>query len=125
MHVPCQVAHWYLIPAIGAKLTAELRKRGMSQRQIANALGMSEAAISHYAKGKRGADFPFDRTTAKNIGALADKIKKGAVDEDGIVNGICSLCVSARKSKSVCTLHRKDYNVGKCTVCTGGKHACV
>jgi predicted transcriptional regulator len=49
----CESAAKYKVPAIKAKLARELKEKGLSQKEIASLLDVTEAAISQYLSGKR------------------------------------------------------------------------
>jgi transcriptional regulator with XRE-family HTH domain len=51
---------------LNERLKESLEKKGMSQRELANAIGCTEAAVSHYLKGDR-----IPRTSVLNKIALA------------------------------------------------------
>lgn len=50
--LPCEVAAKN-VSAIKAKLAKALKKKGKSQKEIAEMLGVTEAAVSQYLSGKR------------------------------------------------------------------------
>ncbi len=54
MEFPQHIELWYLLPAIRRELSKELKRKGLSQRKIAEYLGITEAAVSQYSKLKRG-----------------------------------------------------------------------
>jgi predicted transcriptional regulator len=51
--LPCEAAAKYKVPAIKADLARKLKKKGYSQKHIADFLNVTEAAISQYLSGKR------------------------------------------------------------------------
>ena len=51
--LPCEKAAKYKVPAIKARLAKNLKTKGYTQRQIADFLDVTEAAISQYLSGKR------------------------------------------------------------------------
>jgi predicted transcriptional regulator len=52
---PQEMEVWYILPAIRKELCLALKRKGLSQKEAAAKLGLTEAAISQYIKGKRGA----------------------------------------------------------------------
>lgn len=122
MKVPCQVAHWYLLPALGAELARGLAKLGMPQKEIARCLGITPAAVSQYMKKKRGMEMRIDNSLKKDISKLAARIRNEGISEGAIVSCICDLCVKARRLPSACSMHRSISNAPKsCAVCLGVK----
>lgn len=51
--LPCESAAKTKVPAIKAKLAKELKEKGLSQKDIAVLLNVTEAAVSQYLSGKR------------------------------------------------------------------------
>jgi predicted transcriptional regulator len=51
---PCEIIVWHILPAIRRELAKNMIKRhGLSQKEVAKKLGLTEAAISRYLSGKR------------------------------------------------------------------------
>jgi predicted transcriptional regulator len=64
--LPCEKAARYKVPAIKARLAKNLKTKGYTQRQIADFLDVTEAAISQYLSGKRAGKREKDLKT-KNV----------------------------------------------------------
>jgi uncharacterized protein len=121
MKVPCQIAQWYLLPAISAELVKELKKLGVKQAEIARLMGVTPAAISQYVKGKRGKKISFGMDMQKRIALSAKRIATKALDDERLMREMCELCIQARRSKAVCDLHQEVAGIpGKCGVCASG-----
>ncbi len=71
----CESAAKHKVPAIKAKLAKELKEKGLSQKEIAALLDVTEAAVSQYLSGKR----------AKNK-------KKAAEEKSRTIPEVCRLC---------------------------------
>jgi len=54
--LPQEIEVWYLIPVLRKELSVSLKKKGLSQKEIADLLGLTPAAVSQYIKEKRGKD---------------------------------------------------------------------
>jgi predicted transcriptional regulator len=50
---PQEIELWYVLPAIRKQIALAFIKKGMSQKQVAKIMGITEATISHYKKDKR------------------------------------------------------------------------
>ncbi|MBA3044390.1 helix-turn-helix domain-containing protein, partial [archaeon] len=48
MKMPCEVIIWYILPGIRREITKSLLKNGLSQREVAKKLGITDAAVSQY-----------------------------------------------------------------------------
>jgi len=71
---PCESAAKHKVPAIKAKLARELKEKGVSQKEIAALLDVTEAAVSQYLSGKRA------------------KKRKSAEDKSKAIPEVCRLC---------------------------------
>jgi hypothetical protein len=55
MKTPCEVVVWYILPPIRRELTkCMMEDYGLSQKEAAEKLGLSSAAVSQYLSDKRG-----------------------------------------------------------------------
>jgi len=115
--MPQELEVWYLIPALRKELARIfVEQYGLKQKQAANCLGITEAAISQYLKAKRGNEIKFSDKAKKEI----EQTAKDVVEHKGdIMNRIYELCVSMRKSKAMCDFHRlQDKRIPKnCELC--------
>ena len=89
---PCEQIVWTLLPAIRKELTISLIKQHkITQKEAAEKLGLSEAAVSRYISGKRGRlDISTD-TIQKEINKSTKQIiKKG--DDKTVIAETCQVC---------------------------------
>ena len=115
--MPQELEVWYLIPAIRRELAKIfIKEYGLKQKNAAQCLGITEAAISQYLKSKRGTEIKFSEKAMKDIKEAAKEIVEKKKD---IMDEIYGLCVTMRKSKALCDFHRlQDKRVPKdCKVC--------
>jgi predicted transcriptional regulator len=93
----CEYAIWKTLPVIRRRLAVVLVKEmGRSQREVSKMLGISEAAVSNYVKGKRG-NKRIEEKVSRRIRASAKRISVG-----GDVNKeICNLCRYFMKTKNI------------------------
>ena len=59
------------------------RERGLSQKQVAEALGVSQALLSHYEKGIRECGLDFLRRCADFYGVSCDYLLGRSADKTG------------------------------------------
>ncbi len=119
MKVPCQITQWYLLPAISAEMVKELKKNGIKQAEIARLLGVTPAAVSQYVKGKRGKRVGLPQEILKRISSTAKRISSRGITEDELSREICELCITARRSRTMCEFHQKlGFADKNCTLCT-------
>ena len=91
MKLPCEQALWYVLPQIRAELAMELVKQGLSQREAADALGITPAAVSQYLHKKRGEKTKVTVQDRKMIKEAAREIKT-APKEEAVSRLICRCC---------------------------------
>ena len=117
--LPQEIEAWYLIPAIRRELSIILvEKEKLKQKEAAEILGITEAAVSQYIKQKRGAEVEFSEKEKEGIQKCARELTK-TKNQTKIRKLIFGLCVNLRGSKSICDLHRlKDKEIPKkCDIC--------
>jgi uncharacterized protein len=117
--MPQEIEVWYLIPALRRELSKILvKEHNLTQRKVAEILGVTEAAVSQYMKSKRGKEVKFSKTDLVQIKKAAQCITKKNKD---CVESIYDLCIYFRGSKLLCDLHRKrDKNIASgCNACFG------
>jgi uncharacterized protein len=97
MHrTPCEYMIWNRIPAIRKELAEALIKEfGLSQREAAEKLGLTPAAICQYLSKKRGKTDVFDEAIIQEISVSAQRIMKND-GTDAIVE-TCRICRLVQK----------------------------
>lgn len=115
--MPQELEVWYIIPAIRREFAKIMLTKGLSQKRIAETLGITEAAVSHYMKSKRASGIEFKSDVSREIENSVDKIINGGclVKE---TQKICELC---KADLTLCELHHK-FGVPNenCRVCLNG-----
>lgn len=96
MKVPCENVVWYVLPAIRSELAKELAKV-ISQKEISEILGITQAAVSQYVSNKRGSriELPDDARVA--IADLADDIARVGTGDPTLA--ICEICKKIREDE--------------------------
>ena len=107
MKFPCEIIVWEVLPCIRAALAEELIKRGLSQNEISNMLGITQAAVSQYTSKKRGSRLNFQDNAKEEIEKLADDLVHGPVDD--LVVRICRICKVVRAEADVCKLELCNF----------------
>ncbi|MFX1562448.1 MAG: transcriptional regulator [Promethearchaeota archaeon] len=114
MSFPCETAIWKALPAIRSALAQALVEQKITQRKIAELLSTTEASISHYIKGKRGAAIMLGPPIHKDINYLAERIAAGSISQEDMVERMCTLCRKVRQSCAVCAAESPE----ECQTCT-------
>ena len=106
---PQEVVVAKLLPTIRARLARELlRTYHMKQTDVAQAMGITQAAVSHYNTQSRGVDQEMLRRfpeIKKFVDDLAERIKKGMTMSDQI-STINEFCVGLMQTQRFCEYHK-------------------
>ncbi|RLF44034.1 MAG: transcriptional regulator [Thermoplasmata archaeon] len=92
---PCEYIVWNILPCIRKRLAENLLKRGLSQKEIAEKIGVSNAAISQYISNKRGRFGHFDKKIEEEIEKSANEILNGK----DVIDEICRICKIIKKEE--------------------------
>ena len=118
---PSEVTAAKLLPAIRARLAQELLvKVDMKQVQVARALGITQAAVSHYNTKSRGVDMDLVRRFPEIDGfvaGLAAKIHDGLAQTDqvAIINRFVAEIMGTAR---FCEYHKKVSDIDpNCAIC--------
>ena len=91
MKTPCEIIVWSVVPIIRKEFAKKLiENHDLTQRAVANKLGITEAAVSRYVSGKRGALEITDDEISEEIKESAKRIVK----ENGttVIEETCRIC---------------------------------
>jgi len=90
-HTPCEYILWNGLPVIRKEIAVSMiDDYGLSQKETAEKLGISPAAVCQYLSGKRGKMNIVDEELCKQINISAERIIQQG---DGIlVSETCRLC---------------------------------
>ncbi len=108
MKAPCELVVWYVLPTIKSELTKELIDRGMSQKEVSQRLGVTEAAVSQYVKGKRGGKLELKEGAREAIVDLAQSIVEER--DSNLIQDICRVCGKIKADRTLCGPH-KEYGL--------------
>ncbi len=119
---PQEVEVLYILPALRREITIEMKKLGIEQKEIANRLCVTEAAVSQYLKSKRASKVKFSKTALSLIKTSAKKIK----DRRMMLKETQDLLKILKKQGSICKVHKELADLPKqCLVCfTSEKEIC-
>lgn len=101
--MPQEIEVWYILPALRKEFSKIMVGKGMTQREIAKKLYLTEAAVSQYLKGKRGGNLDFSEDLQKEIKESANRLLKTGQ----IVQEFQALCRKVRESEMLCDIHKK------------------
>ena len=90
-HTPCEYIVWNGLPIIRRGIAKIMvKKYGLSQKEAANKLGISTAAVSQYLSGKRGKADVTNIEILNEIDISAERIITHG--DKVVVTEICRLC---------------------------------
>ena len=97
---PCEYMIWNGIPAIRKELAEALIKEfGLSQREAAEKLGLTPAAICQYLSKKRAKTDVFDEAIIQEISISAQRIMKD--DGTDVIIETCRICRLVQKKQTI------------------------
>lgn len=119
MKSPCELIVWYILPTIRSELSKELVNNfKMSQKEVSQRLGLTEAAVSQYLKDKRGRGKSLNKNMESAIKTLAKKIAEYDIELTEVISETCKVCSTIKKGKAICELHRQKSDIPEtCDIC--------
>jgi predicted transcriptional regulator len=100
MKTPCEIIVWNVVPVIKKEFAKNLVDNcNLNQRETAEKLQTTEAAISRYLSGKRGVLEIADENIKREISTSANRILHDK--NSNLVNEICRICKLMRNSDIV------------------------
>jgi predicted transcriptional regulator len=100
LRTPCEYMIWNGVPSIRKELAEALIKEfGLSQREAAEKLGLTPAAICQYLSKKRAKTDVFDETIIQEISISAQRIMKN--DGTDVIIETCRICKLVQKKQTI------------------------
>ena len=110
MKMPCELIVWYMLPAIRSAIAESMIKDyKLKQTEVAQKLGVTDAAVSQYLSSKRGKIVLKDPKVKKFIKESTKRILKG--EQNDIFVETCKICDLLKNSKLLLDLY-KEYGDG-------------
>ena len=131
MQTPYEIASKSVIPAIRGMIARGLIEKNFTQSQIADALGITQPAVSKYFWDKRGRAINFDkREDVKKMGdVITEGIAEHRLTNIQVANMIKEICDYVMRSGYMCEVHLevdpqiKNYNCKICMEPEAASHA--
>lgn len=105
---PQEIEVWYILPLIRKQLAIGLIQEGLSQKEVASLMNLTEAAISQYKKEKRAKENFLDPSLNKE---LQNSVKRIIKDKTKVYSEIIKLSNLAKSSGLICSLHKKKSSL--------------
>ncbi len=109
MILPDELVAKLALPAIRALIARRLMNvYGLTQKQVADKLGITQAAVSNYINGKRGITFRVEDypEVEKGVSELSMALAKGKTEESVIMTRMTEICDYIRLQRLMCTPHK-------------------
>ncbi|QCS42431.1 thiamine-phosphate synthase family protein [Natrinema versiforme] len=108
--LPSELVVDRFLPTVRAMLATRLADRGLTQREIADELGVTQAAVSKYVGGESGGDDRFrdDPETVATVERIADGLASGELDGYDALAELLSLVRSLEDRGPICELHEEE-----------------
>ncbi len=115
IETPQEVEVWYLLPAVRKQLMMSMIQQGLKQKEVAELLNLTDAAVSQYVHNKRASGINFPEEILSQIDVSAQKLikKQSSLQQEmqhimqsmwstKFICGICRNCTGAAPSCAVC-----------------------
>ncbi len=100
MKLPCEIFVNDILPAVRAVIAKDLvEEHGLTQREAARRLDMTQPAISQYKNKLRGREIKKlenSKTVSDKIDSLVDDVAKQRIDMDKYDKRFCEICEAAK-----------------------------
>lgn len=99
-------------------IAQRLSEKGLSGKEIAEKMGLTPAAVTHYLHKSRGCSQLENKRVETVIDRLVDNLMKEALTEKEKVVAFCEVCKIVREEKLICDLHQESSGVEDCCLCS-------
>lgn len=118
----CEIASQYLLPTLRALVAKNLmEKYKLTQQDAALKLGLTQSAISQYARQLRGSKIKIlerDKSVLEEIDKFSGRIASGELNAFSSLDSFCDICNMIRKKRMLCELHVKHFpELKDCNIC--------
>jgi hypothetical protein len=104
MRQPQEIEVWYVLPAIRREFAkGMIEKHGMSQKETASVLGVTDSAVSQYLKSKRAKEVEFSHRIKA---AIEESVTRVVGDRSRLIMEMQGICDMLKKDRTLCRLHK-------------------
>jgi predicted fused transcriptional regulator/phosphomethylpyrimidine kinase/predicted transcriptional regulator len=126
LQLPSEIVVERFLPAARERLAAELDERGLSQREIADRLGVSQAAVSGYlaAADPNDGRFHGHPRMVATMERIADGFATGTMDEYEALAELLELVRTFEDRGPICAVHEEEMPALEgtgCDLCVRGR----
>ena len=114
--MPQEIEVWYIIPALRRELAKCMVELGLAQKQTAEKMELTEAAVSQYLSSKRAKEVTFSKAVLNEIKKSAERI---AENKENLVSEMVKLTNLTSVKHVMCDLHKKQDSKlpNGCNIC--------
>lgn len=114
MDTPQEVEVWFIMPALRKYFVNGFKKNNVRQKDIADLMNLTQAAVSQYIKNKRGNNVSFDQKIVNKIDVSCRKI----TTQNEFRIQFQKILKEIKKSKTICNVCHDHINTdNKCNIC--------
>ena len=125
---PYEIVSKSALPAFRAMVSKRLTdKYDMTQQEVANRLGVTQASVSNYARKARGTmlDLEIDKNIANAADQVAMVLAADNPDQREALRLMTEVCDYVRYNHLLCSLHEElepGFKTEGCYACLGSLH---
>lgn len=110
MLLPDELTSKVVLPSLRSLMARELiDTHGFTQKEVADILGITQASVSHYLRGKRGNQFtiePFEELEER-ARRLAAGLSRGDVSHHEVMAGLTDMSNHVKENLLLCDFHKE------------------
>ena len=117
--MPQEVEVRYILPAIRRELARTfIQEHKLSQKESANLLGLTEAAVSQYQHSKRAKEVVFSNDVVNEIMVSADRILADRTNKQRLIAEMYRISNLTTVKHILCDIHRaQSKELESCNIC--------
>jgi len=117
--MPQEIEVRYILPAIRRELARIfIQDHKLSQKEAANVLGLTEAAISQYQHSKRAKEVVFSDNIVKEVRISADRILADKANKQRLIAEMYRVTNLTTVKHILCDIHRaQSKELESCNIC--------
>jgi len=130
LRLPSEVVVERFLPTVRAMLATELHDRGFTQKEVADRLGLTQAAVSKYLRGDVTVEerFAEDERMRATIAAIAEGFADGSMDGYEALAELLDLIRAFEDRGPICAVHEEEMPALEglgCDLCVRGTDEAV
>jgi uncharacterized protein len=103
---PQEIEVWYILPSIRKELAKIMVEKGLTQKQVAKKLHLTEPAISQYLKDKRAKDVSFNQKVHAELRKTVETLMKNDHPQ-ALIFELQRILKVVKTEQILCIVHKK------------------